>query len=345
MGATLVGGGAVVLRPHFSASDFWRDLRDERCTVFQYIGELCRYLVHAAPATVPEHNLRLACGNGLRPEVWNLFRERFRIPRVLEYYAATEGNFALYNCEEEPGAIGRVPGFLGHRAGVALVRFDVEAGVPLRDAAGRCVRCADDEVGAALGWTPRDAGRIGRFEGYLDAEASRRKLLHDVFEPGDAWYQTGDLMRRDARGYYYFVDRIGATYRWKGENVSTAEVAGQLANCRGVIDAVVVGVAVPGADGRAGLAALVVGADFDLAILQAEVSDRMPDYARPVFLRIVATLQVTETHKSKSAGLAAEGYDPARVRDPLYVRDRETQAYVSLDPIAFKEIEAGTRRL
>ncbi len=136
IGALLAGGGAVVIRPRFSASEFWRDVRDERCTLFQYIGELCRYLVNSPhQGAETEHRLRMACGNGLRPEVWEPFKARFRIPRILEYYASTEGNFSLYNCEGQPGAIGRIPSFLAHRLPVALLRFDVDSGEPLRNAA------------------------------------------------------------------------------------------------------------------------------------------------------------------------------------------------------------------
>jgi fatty-acyl-CoA synthase len=224
-GATLVGGGAVVIRARFSASDFWRDVRDEHCTLFQYIGELCRYLVNARHQEIETaHSLRIACGNGLRPEVWETFQSRFRIPRILEYYASTEGNFSLYNCEGQPGAIGKIPSFLAHRLPVALLRFDVDSGEPRRNAAGFCERCGTDEVGEAVGLIPGEGKDLaGRFEGYADAEATARKVLRNVFKDGDAWYRTGDLMRRDANGFYYFVDRVGETYRWKGENVSTAK--------------------------------------------------------------------------------------------------------------------------
>src|SRR5262249_54740724 len=182
------------------------------------------------------HALRLACGNGLRAEVWSEFQRRFRIPQILEYYAATEGNFSLYNCEGRVGAIGRIPPFLAHRLPVALVRFDVAAQAPLRDASGRCVRCAPGEAGEALGQIVA-SNELTRFEGYTDAEASSRKILRDVFAPGDAWYRTGDLMRQDAQGFFYFVDRVGDTFRWKGENVSTTEVEAVLAGVPGVTEA------------------------------------------------------------------------------------------------------------
>jgi fatty-acyl-CoA synthase len=346
-GATLVGGGAVVIRARFSASDFWRDVRDERCTLFQYIGELCRYLNNAPRQDIEtQHSLRIACGNGLRPEVWEPFQKRFKIPRILEYYASTEGNFSLYNCEGHPGAIGKIPSFLAHRLPVALLRFDVDRGEPLRNGEGFCERCGPDEPGEAVGLIP-GAGKelAGRFEGYADAEASARKVLRNVFKEGDAWYRTGDLMRRDERGFYYFVDRVGETYRWKGENVSTAEVLTALTAARGVLDGVVYGVTVPGADGRAGTAALIVDAEFDLAAFRADVARRLPVYARPVFLRLLQTIESTGTFKPRKQDLVQSGFDPARIEDPLYFDDPRTQAYVPVDAALFAAISAGTVRI
>ncbi len=347
IGATLVGGGTVVIRRRFSASDFWRDVRDERCTLFQYIGELCRYLLHAPPhAAEAGHALRIACGNGLRSEVWEAFQTRFRIPRILEYYASTEGNFSLYNCEAEPGAIGRIPSFLANRLPVALVRVDVESGEPRRDAAGFCERCAVDEAGEALALIPAQGqARAGRFEGYADPAATRRKVLNDVFRQGDAWYRSGDLMRRDARGFYYFVDRLGDTFRWKGENVSTAEVLSALSHTRGVLDGAVYGVSVPGADGRAGMAALLVGEGFDLATLAADIDLRLPVYARPLFLRLLPRLESTGTFKPVKQELQRAGFDPERVPDPLYLHDRAAAAFVPLDANLYAAIQSGAIRL
>jgi fatty-acyl-CoA synthase len=345
--ATLVSGGTVVLRQRFSASDFWRDVRDERCTLFQYIGELCRYLVNSPhqPAET-EHSLRLACGNGLRPEVWDVFKTRFRIPRILEYYASTEGNFSLYNCEGRPGAIGRIPPFLSSRLPVALLRFNVDSAEPMRNAEGFCERCETDEAGEAVGLMPGgDGARAGRFEGYADAEATSRKVLRHVFKEGDAWYRTGDLMRRDERGFYYFVDRVGETYRWKGENVSTAEVLSTLTTSRGVIDAVVYGVTVPGADGRAGMAALVVSSEFDLDAFHAETSSSLPAYARPLFLRLVPTLEATATFKPRKQDLVQAGFNPRLVSDPLYFDDPRSRRYVPLDDAQFAAISNGEVRI
>lgn len=346
-GATLLGGGAVVIRDRFSASDFWRDVRDERCTLFQYIGELCRYLVNAPHHDAErEHSLRIACGNGLRADVWERFQQRFKIPRIIEYYASTEGNFSLYNCEGRPGAIGKIPSFLAHRLPVALLRFDVGSGEPRRNADGFCEPCAPNEAGEAVGFMSATGSELaGRFEGYADSEASARKVLRNVFKEGDSWYRTGDLMRCDEEGFYYFVDRIGETYRWKGENVSTTEVLAALRASGGVLDGVVYGVAVPGTDGRAGTAALVVDANFDLGTFRADVARRLPAYARPVFLRLLRHIESTGTFKPRKEDLVQAGFDPARIADPLFVDDVRKQAYVPVDAQLFAEIEAGTFRI
>ena len=346
-GATLVGGGAVVIRDRFSAHEFWKDVLAERCTLFQYIGELCRYLLRSPPQPEEtQHALRLCCGNGLRPEVWEPFRRRFRIPQILEYYASTEGSFSLYNCEGRPGAIGRIPPFLAHRIPVALIQLDPATGAPLRDDAGRCMRCGRNEIGEAIGQL-RDpgGGASGRFEGYADREASERKIVRDVFAPGDAWFRSGDLMRQDAEGFFYFVDRVGDTFRWKGENVSTSEVAGVIAECPGVVEAAVYGVRVPATEGRAGMAAIIVDEAFELAKLRRHVAAQLPDYARPLFVRIVAALERTTTFKLRKQDLAEQGYDPGVVRDEIYFDDRQTQAYVRLDARLFDRICSAELRL
>ena len=346
-GAMLMAGGAVVVAPRFSLSRFWDDVARWDCTLFQYIGERCRYLV-AAPASPNErrHRLRMACGNGLRPDVWAAFQERFAIPRILEFYAATEGNFSLYNVEGVPGAIGRIPAFMAHRFPIALARFDHQTGAVARGPDGLCIRCETGEAGEAIG---RLAGADGdpahRFEGYTNAADSEKKVLRDVFAPGDAWLRTGDLMRTDARGFYYFVDRIGDTFRWKGENVSTGEVAAAVRACPGVEAASVYGVAVAGADGKAGMVAVVAGEGFDLAILRAHLAEALPPYARPLFVRLVASLATTETFKQKLGELAADGFDPARSDDPLFFDDARAGAYVPLDMDLFGAVNSGRVRV
>ena len=326
VGSLLLSGGAVAIAPRFSASAFWDDIAHWDCTLFQYIGELCRYLVNAPPHRLERaHSLRLCCGNGLRAEVWQRFMDRFAIPAILEFYASTEGNVALYNTEGQPGALGRVPGFLSHRFGLALVRLDQETAEPVRDAAGRCVRCAANEAGEALGEI-----QDGNFEGYTEQTASERKILRDVFKPGDAWFRTGDLMTRDERGFYLFVDRLGDTYRWKGENVSTTEVADVIAACPGVVDAVVFGVLVPGTEGRAGMAVVAVDSRFQMATLR-QACDRLPPYARPKFVRMSPQIAATGTFKLTKAALAREGYGPYASADPCYIDDPVRGCYVALD--------------
>jgi fatty-acyl-CoA synthase len=346
-GATLVRGGTVVLRERFSASEFWKDIVEERCTLFQYIGELCRYLLRSPPhPDETRHSLRLCCGNGLRADVWEPFQARFHIPQILEYYAATEGSFSLYNCEGRPGAIGRIPPFLSHRMPVALVKFDEARAAPLRDDAALCVRCGVNEAGEAIGEISDAAGKHGgRFEGYADEAASEKKILRNVFAQGDAWYRTGDLMRKDEQGFFYFVDRVGDTFRWKGENVSTGEVTAAITACPGVTDAAVYGVTVPGADGRAGMAALVVNAGFDLAAFRRHLAEKLPDYARPLFLRIVRGIELTGTFKLRKQELAMQGYARASIDDALYFDDRQQQAYTNLDDSVHARLRSGKMRL
>jgi fatty-acyl-CoA synthase len=221
----LSAGGSVVLADKFSAGHFWYDIVHFDCTLFQYIGELCRYLLKAPPSEYEtSHRLRLVCGNGLRGDIWEAFQARFAIPRILEFYAATEGNFSLYNVEGKPGAIGRIPPLLAHRFPAAIIRVDAELGNPVRSEDGLCIPCARGEVGEAIGriGTADDGG--GRFEGYTDVAETEKKILRNVLAPGDAWFRTGDLMRLDEGGYFHFVDRVGDTFRWKGENVATSEV-------------------------------------------------------------------------------------------------------------------------
>ena len=347
VGAPLVGGATVVLRERFSVSDFWPDVVAERCTLFQYIGELCRYLA-ASPRHEAEtrHVLRLCCGNGLRADVWEQFQTRFRIPQILEYYAATEGSFSLYNCEGRRGAIGKIPAFLAQRAAVVLVKVDADSGAPLRNAAGWCERCAAGEVGEALGrLSGGDDAAGGRFEGYADAQASGKKVLKDVFESGDAWYRTGDLMRQDGEGFFYFVDRCGDTFRWKGENVSTTEVLSVISAFEGIADAAVYGVTVPHHEGRAGMAALIVDSRFDLEGFRLYLQERLPAYARPLFVRLVASLEQTGTFRHRSRELAQQAFDPGQVSDPLFFDDRRATAYVKMDAALHEHIRAGTLRL
>ena len=346
-GAVLVRGGSVVIREKFSAREFWNDVVNWDCTLFQYIGELCRYLVNAPEEPrEKQHRLRLCCGNGLRADVWQKFQDRFAIPKILEFYAATEGNVSLYNVEGKVGAIGRVPSFLAHRFPLALVKFDPATLEPIRDEGGHCVRCATGEAGEAIGKIHDGAAHAAaEFEGYTDAVASQKKTLRNVFERGDAWYRTGDLMRADAGGYFYFVDRIGDTFRWKGENVAASEVAAAITTFPGIVEATVYGVPVPGTEGAAGMAALVVDGRLDLPELSKHLARVLPSYARPLFLRVQDRIAVTATFKHQKSELVREGFDPAASGDAIYFDDSSQQAYVRLDGALFEHIKTGTVRL
>jgi fatty-acyl-CoA synthase len=343
-GAALLNGGSMVVRRRFSAHHFWDDIVAEGCTMFAYIGELCRYLVNQPPQPgETAHHLRLAFGNGLRPEIWQTVKDRFVIPQILEFYGATEGNVSLFNFDGKPGAIGRVPAYLRGQFNVRLARFDVETEAPVRGPDGLCQETEVGEVGECIGEIKASDARA-EFAGYADKAASDKKVLRDVFEKGDAWFATGDLMRQDEEGYFYFVDRVGDTFRWKGENVSTSEVADQLSTLPGVKEAIVYGVRVEGQDGRAGMVSLVVGPDFDLKVFGAGVDERLAAYARPVFVRVQPQIETTGTFKYRKVDLVAEGFDPAIIRQPLYIRDPD-KGYVKLTRPLFAKVQAGDLRL
>lgn len=346
-GAVLAGGGSVVVREKFSASQFWSDVVRWDCTIFQYIGEFCRYLLHASPsADALDHRIRLACGNGLAPDIWDEFKDRLAIPRILEFYASTEGGVSLFNAEGKRGAIGRIPPYLTHRFSPALVRFDVVKDEPVRNAEGFCIPCETNEAGEALAKMANDSANPGsRFEGYTDKLASEKKILHHVFKAGDMWIRTGDLMRKDEKGFFYFVDRIGDTFRWKGENVATSEVSAAICAFAGVKHANVYGVSIPGKDGRAGMAAVVADHPLDLAALRRHFVERLPSYARPVFLRFCGEVEVTGTFKYSKSDLVQQGYDPAVTTDVLYFDNPELQKFDRLDGMLYDRILKGQIRL
>jgi fatty-acyl-CoA synthase len=342
--AVLRTGATLALARRFRASRFWQEAAESGATAFQYVGELCRYLL-AQPHGPHDraHRVRLAVGNGLRADVWAAFQERFRVPRIVEFYGATEANVSMVNLAGRVGSVGRpAPGMK-----VALVRFDPEREAPLRGPDGRCIPCAEGEPGELLGRISEGRTAAGRFEGYTSREASEKKVLRDVFAPGDAWFRSGDLLRCDAHGYYHFVDRIGDTFRWKGENVSTEEVSRALDALPAVAQSVVYGVEVPGAEGRAGMAALVLrpGEAFDGAVLWAHVEKALPPFARPAFVCLPERLETTATLKLKKGPLREAGFDPARTSDPLFVRDDVRRAFVPLGPEQAAAIHSGALRL
>ncbi|GAD59422.1 long-chain-acyl-CoA synthetase [Brevundimonas sp. BAL450] len=342
VGSVLLNGGSVILRRKFSATGFWPDVVESGATTFVYIGELCRYLVNCPPNEMEQaHTLRLAFGNGLRPDVWPEFKDRFAIPQILEFYGSTEGNVSLFNFDGRPGAIGRVPGYLRSQLNIRLIQYDVEADEPARGPNGRCIECKPGEIGEAIGQIKADIRHD--FSGYADKAASKKKILHDVFATGDAWFRTGDLMKQDSDGYFYFIDRIGDTYRWKGENVSTSEVEQRLAEAPGVKEVIAYGVQVPGHDGRAGMITVVPDGRFGVKKFAAFVNEELPPFARPVFVRVARELETTGTFKYRKVDLVKDGFDPA-MDDDVHVRD-DKGAYTRLKPETYAVIMKGEARL
>lgn len=345
MGAAFSNGGASIILQKFSASTFWDDAVNFEATMFTYVGELCRFLLSTPPHPLERsHKIQWIVGNGLRPEVWESFVSRFNIPHVIEFYGATEGNVSLINLDGPVGAVGRVPSYLKWKFNIDVIRYDVETGENPRGSDGFALRADDDEVGEVIGEIRQDDPRF-RFDGYETKEATQKKILRDVFKPGDAWFRTGDLMKRDGHGYYYFMDRVGDTFRWKAENVATNEVAGVLSGFEGVTQANVYGVEVPGYDGRAGMASIVSDTPPDLAQLKVYLDKELPHYARPVFLRLSQESETTSTFKFKKTNLVKAGFDPERISEPVYYCNPQTKAYEPVDANVFKAINNGTIRL
>ncbi len=331
-GSALATGAAIALRRKFSVSQFWDDVRAFDATSFVYIGELCRYLLQAPERPEErQHRLRVAVGNGLRPEIWEKFQKRFSIPMVREFYGSTEGNAPTLNWRGRPGMIGR------KLRNQSVIRCDPETGELVRNPRGFCEEVAVGQSGLLVG----RLNPLFTFDGYVDAQATEQKILTNVFKRGDRYFNTGDLVLIHEGGWLSFVDRLGDTYRWKGENVSTQEVAEILHRAPGVLDANVFGVTVPNADGRAGMAALRVGPGFTPAKLLHYVKEHLAVAQRPLFVRVLAdAMQVTSTLKPKKGEYRAQGYDLKRVRDPIYVL--RSGRYVKLTPKLLTQIQAGT---
>lgn len=342
VGMAMMVGASVVLRKKFSASGFWDDCADQGVTAIVYIGELCRYLMNSPEhPREREHKIRTGFGNGLRPDIWQGFLDRFNIPTLVEFYGSTEGNVSFANYDGKVGSVGRMPSYLKNTfAHVAFVKFDVVEEEPVRGEDGFCIRTDDDEPGEVLGRVGDDART--RFEGYNDEEATKKKLIRNVFEEGDMWFRTGDLMKKDALGYVYFVDRIGDTFRWKGENVSTNEVAEFVAQAPGISTANVYGVEVPGTDGRAGMAAITTKGDVDYDGLYDWLAERLPKYAIPLFIRVQKEAETTGTFKYRKVELVKEGFDPDQVGgEPIWYFDPDSKKYEPLTADAYATLKSG----
>jgi len=308
---------------------FFQDCAKHNVTVVQYIGELCRYLL-ATPASEwdKKHKVRIAIGNGLRPEIWDAFQTRFNIPEIGEFYGATEGNMALLNhcrSKDAQGACGRQGWVYRKIAKNRFARFDVENETVVRGPDGFCQDCDFGEPGELL-FPIIDSDPSTTFAGYEDPKATAKKIIRDAFVKGDKYFMTGDLLSIDTKGFIRFVDRIGDTFRWKGENCSTTEVTEVLSGFPGIQEPNVYGVLIPNnQDGRAPMAAItpVDGnlANIDMVKLVSYLKKQLPPYAVPMFLRIMPQMEVTATMKQTKGTLRTEGIDISKVNDPLYYLD------------------------
>lgn len=336
--AVLAGGAAIALRRKFSASSFWKDVRHFRATCFGYIGELCRYLLNQ-PVCPEERDNTLTCmiGNGLRPSIWNEFKERFGIERITEFYASSEGNIGFTNVFNFDNTVGFTP------ATYAIVRYDLDQEQPVRNHKGFMVKAKKGEPGLLIS----EISPKWPFDGYTDPSKSEAAIFRDVFKKGDAWFNTGDLMRDIGCKHAQFVDRLGDTFRWRGENVSTTEVENVLGAWPGVEDAVVYGVEVPGADGRCGMAALRLkaGTTLDPVGLAAHLRQHLPPYAVPLFIRLLAEVETTGTFKYKKTELKRQAYDPTQSADPLFVLLPDASGFQVLDAERYARLARGECRL
>jgi fatty-acyl-CoA synthase len=335
LSSVLNSGATLALGKSFSASKFWDDVIRYDATAFVYIGEICAYLLNQPPKdTDRQHKVRVICGNGLRPAIWDEFTERFGIERVCEFYGASEGNTAFVNVFNVPRSTGICP------TPVAFVEYDADTGEPLRGEDGRVRKVRNGEPGLLLS----KVSDFQPFDGYTDPKASEKKLVRNAFRDGDVWFNTGDLMRSQGFGHAAFADRLGDTFRWKGENVATTEVESAVCGYDEVEESTVFGVEVPGTGGRAGMAAIQLkeGTQFDGKALAKAVYERLPGYAMPLFVRVVGELAHTSTFKSQKVDLRKEGYG-ADVDDPIYVLAGREEGYVEFYDEYPDEVKDGKR--
>ncbi|XP_054613770.1 long-chain fatty acid transport protein 6 isoform X2 [Dunckerocampus dactyliophorus] len=338
-------GATCVLKKKFSAGQFWKDCVKYNVTVVQYIGELCRYLVtHPRVPEESSHTVRLAAGSGLRSDVWKEFAKRFGRIKIREGYGLTEASIGFLNYTDEVGPIGRASAFNKLLTPFELLRYDTQTYEPLRTASGRCVRAQKGEAGILVApLTP-----MNQFLGYAGNKVqSEKKLVKDVFRMGDVYFNTGDLLLQDQRDFLYFCDRVGDTFRWKGENVSTMEVSDVLCLLDFIQEASVYGVTIPGHEGRAGMAAIVLKPDHRLngPELYRHLVEALPPYAWPWFLRIRPSLDVTETFKQQKGKLVQEGFNPDITLDPLFFLDITQKDYILINGSLYENIVLGKIKL
>lgn len=341
----IVSGATLVLQTKFSASHFWDDCRKYKVTVIQYIGELLRYLCNSPQKPNDrDHKVRMAMGNGLRADVWREFIKRFGDIHIYEFYASTEGNIGFMNYTRKIGAVGRVNYLQKKVVTYELIKYDVEKDEPVRDGNGYCIKVPKGEVGLLV----CKITNLTPFNGYAGGKTqTEKKKLRDVFKKGDVYFNSGDLLMIDHENFIYFHDRVGDTFRWKGENVATTEVADVVGMVDFVQEVNVYGVSVPGHEGRIGMASIKMkeNHEFDGKKLFKHVADYLPNYARPRFLRIQDTIEITGTFKHRKVTLVEEGFNPAVIKDALYFLDDKAETYVPMTEDIYNAINDKALKL
>jgi solute carrier family 27 fatty acid transporter 1/4 len=341
VGAAVISGATVVLRNKFSASKFWSECMKHNCTAFIYVGEICRYLVNQPPSLLDQrHSIRTAIGNGLRENVWKEFNKRFGV-KCVEFYSSSEGNCTTINFTSKIGSCGFIPlinKFI-NLLPTRIIRIDEQA-QPLRDKNGFCIECKPGEKGLIVGIIGKTAKTS--YSGYANnQQASNKKIIDNLFRNGQKAFNSGDLMMYDRYGYTYFCDRLGDTFRWRGENVATVEVENILSKNLSSQEVVVYGVELPGQEGRAGMAAIVKSDLIDLAHLTARIKAELPSYSRPLFIRIVDEIDHTGTFKAKKSKLIEEAYNVNSFGDKVYYFNTAEQEYRQLTSSIYQDIRNG----
>ena len=339
-GSALATGAAIGIRRRFSASEFWPEAKRFGATGATFIGEMPRYLLSQAPGPQEkDHNIRKVITVGLRANIWEEFQKRFGIEKVFEFYGATETSVGIMNVEGRPGMLGRLMPIQA-----AVVKWDPETETLVRNPKGRCIPVKEGEEGMLLGRANSILSLLG-YDGYLDEEANRQKMVKGVFWPWDEFFITGDVVKMHEDRWVSFVDRSGDTFRWKGENVATKEVEIVLDHCPQIREISVYGVKIPGQEGAAGMAAVVLRGEWDSDRISRYVVENLPHYARPLFLRLCPELPVTVTWKHIKYELRKEGFALSKIKDPIYFWDRQANRYLPLDEDLYADIIGGNVKL
>lgn len=345
-GNAMMEGLTLISRKKFSAKNFWSDIYRHKVTCAQYIGEIARYL-YSSPVSEFEkkHCLRLMVGNGLRPELWEKFCERFGIAKINEFYGSTEGNCSVGNISGKTGSVGFISVLFPFLFPLGLIVVDEETREPVRDSRGFCIPCKPGQPGELVGRIER-GHPVRDFHGYADKSATEKKVIYNVWRKGDMCFRSGDILVQDEFGWLYFKDRAGDTFRWKGENVSTAEVEAICSSVLDLKDCVVYGVEVAGCEGRAGMLAVpdAPGRESQLRRLFAGLETRLPGYARPLFVRLVDHIDITSTFKLKKRELQKEGIAEA-VTDPIFIIDSDNRTYTPLTQDHIRNLKDGKLKL